>query len=182
MGRMVIDKFDSKRYRINEGIRSSQVRLVGEEGGPKIIPREEALQLAGSRSMDLVEISPDQDPPIVKIIDFSKFRFEQMKRAKDAKKKQKIIHIKEIKLRPAIDIHDYTHKINHAKEFLGKGDKVKFTMMFRGREIMHSELGFKVMENVQNDLGDKVQIEKRPSIEGRNITMIVAPVSGSDKK
>lgn len=142
----------------------------------------EGLTIAKSKDMDLVEISPDQDPPVVKIIDFSKFRFEQMKKAKEAKKKQKVIHIKEIKLRPSIDIHDYTHKVKHAKDFLDNGDKVKFTLMFRGREIIHNELGFKVMENIQNDLAEVALIEKRPSIEGRNITMIVSPASSGGQK
>jgi translation initiation factor IF-3 len=159
------------------------VRLVGEEGGPRILPLEEALAIARSREMDIVEISPDQSPPVVKVIDFSKFRFEQIKKAREAKKKQKVIHIKEIKLRPSIDIHDYRHKVDHAKEFLAKGDKVKFTLMFRGREIVHNQLGFRVMDNIQKDLEGMVQIEKRPSIEGRNITMVVMPLpSGGQKK
>ncbi len=180
---MVIDKSDGKRFRINDQIRSEMVRLVGEEGGPRVVPLAEALGLAKSKELDLVEISPDQDPPVVKIIDFSKFRFEQLKKAKEAKKKQKVIHIKEIKLRPSINSHDYTHKVNHAKEFLEKGDKVKFTLMFRGREIIHNELGFKVMQNIQSDLESIAQIEKKPSIEGRNITMVVAPiVTGVQKK
>ncbi len=114
---------------------------------------------------------------MVKIIDYSKFRFDQLKKAKEARKKQKVVHIKEIKFRPAIDEHDYEHKVNHAKEFLEKGDKVKFTIMFRGREIMHKDLGFKVMENVQRDLEGLVQIEKKAAIEGKNITMIVTPVA-----
>ncbi len=175
--RVAIDRSDTKRYRINDQIKAERVRLVGEEGGPKVVTLEEALSIAKSREMDIVEISPDQDPPVVKVIDFSKFRFEQLKKAKEAKKKQKIIHIKEIKLRPSIDIHDYTHKVNHAKGFLEKGDKVKFTLMFRGREIIHNELGFKVMDNIQNDLAGVAQIEKKASIEGRNITMVMTPLS-----
>jgi len=174
---MVIDKSDTKRYRINDQIKADQVRLVGEEGGPKVVSLEEAISIAKSREMDIVEISPGQDPPVVKVIDFSKFRFEQLKKAKEAKKKQKIIHIKEIKLRPSIDVHDYTHKVNHAKDFIEKGDKVKFTLMFRGREIVHNELGFKVMENIQNDLASVAQVEKRASIEGRNITMVMTPLT-----
>ncbi|TAL38691.1 MAG: translation initiation factor IF-3 [Spirochaetes bacterium] len=179
---MALDKSDSKRYRVNDQIRASQVRLVGEEGGPRIVPLDEAITLAKSREMDLVEISPDQDPPVAKIIDYSKFRFEQIKKAKEAKKKQKIIHIKEIKFRPSINQHDYVHKVNHAKEFLSRGDKVKFTLMFRGREIVHNDLGFKVMDNIKSDLKELVLIEKSPSIEGRNITMIVSPVVASGQK
>ena len=157
-------------------IRAREVRLVGEEGGPRVVPIDEALKMAREMELDLVEISPNQDPPVVKIVDFSKFRFEQIKRAKEAKKKQKVVHLKEIKFRPSIDSNDYTHKVNHAKEFLDNGDKVKFTIMFRGREIVHKDLGFKIMDNVRTDLKDIVQIEKDASVEGRNITMVVAPV------
>ena len=178
----MIDKFDSKRFRINEQITSDSVRLVGEEGGPKVISLKEALDMARERILDLVEISSNQEPPVVKLVDYSKFRFEQIKKAKEAKKKQKIVHVKEIKLRPSIDNHDYQHKVNHAKEFLEGGDKVKFTMMFRGREIVHTELGFKVMNSIQEDLGSMAQIEKRPSMEGKNITMVLAPLPvGSSK-
>lgn len=162
-------------------IRAREVRLVGEEGGPQIVSLEAAISLAKERGMDLVEISPDQEPPVVKIVDYSKFRFEQIKRAKEAKKRQKVVHVKEIKLRPSIDSHDFSHKIQHAKEFLDNGDKVKFTIMFRGREIVHKELGFNVMERVRGELGDTVQIEKDASQEGRNITMVVAPFAGGKK-
>ncbi len=162
-------------------IRAREVRLVGEEGGPQIVSLEAAISLAKERGMDLVEISPDQEPPVVKIVDYSKFRFEQVKRAKEAKKRQKVVHVKEIKLRPSIDSHDFFHKIQHAKEFLENGDKVKFTIMFRGREIVHKELGFNVMERVRGELGDTVQIEKDASQEGRNITMVVAPIVGGKK-
>lgn len=182
MRRCAIAKFNTKRYRINEQIRANKVRLVGEDGGPHLVPVEEALELARNRNLDLVEISPDQDPPVVKIIDYSKFRFEQIKKAKEAKKKQKIIHVKEIKMRPSIDTHDYDHKVKHARSFIEKGDKVKFTIMFRGREIVHSELGFKVMEDVKADLEDIALIEKHPSQEGRNITMIMAPESSTSTK
>ncbi len=179
---MIIDKSDSKRYRINDQIRAAKVRLVGEEGGPAIISLEDALTIARSKDLDLVEISSDQDPPVVKVIDFSKFRFEQIKKAKEAKKKQKVIHVKEVKFRPSIDAHDYRHKVNHAREFIEKGDKVKFTLMFRGREIIHKDLGFKVMDNIKEDIKDIAQIEKFPSIEGRNITMIVTPLVTSGMK
>lgn len=156
-------------------IRAREVRLVGDEGGPRVLPLDEAIKMAREQELDLVEISPNQDPPVVKIVDFSKFRFEQLKRAKEAKKKQKIVHVKEIKFRPSIDSHDFMHKVNHAREFLEGGDKVKFTIMFRGREIVHKDLGFKVMENVKNELRDMIQIEKDASQEGRNITMVVSP-------
>ena len=157
------------------------MRLVG-EGEPVIISREDALEKAREQDLDLVEISPNQDPPVVKIIDYSKFRFEQIKKAKEAKKKQKIIHVKEIKFRPSIDSHDFEHKVKHAREFLEKGDKVKFTVMFRGREIVHTDQGFKIMEEVQEELADVASVESKPSKEGRNITMVMGPDASSQKK
>ncbi len=157
------------------------VRLVGEGGEPRVLPAKEALRLAKEMELDLVEISSNQDPPVVKIIDYSKFKFEQMKKAKEAKKKQKIIHVKEIKMRPNIDMHDFEHKIKHSKEFLDNGDKVKFTLMFRGREMAHPELGFEVMQKIKARLEDSVLVEKEPSQEGRNITMIVSAKQGSAK-
>ena len=132
-----------------------------------------------------MEITPGQEPPIVKVMDYSKFRFEQLKKAKEAKKKQHVVHIKEVKIRPDIDEHDYMHKVRHAKEFLGEGDKVKFTMMFRGREIIHSELGMKVLKQILAELADCSVIEKSPSLEGRNMSMILAPAisaAGKGKK
>ena len=132
-----------------------------------------------------MEITPGQEPPIVKVMDYSKFRFEQLKKAKEAKKKQHVVHIKEVKIRPGIDEHDYMHKVRHAKEFLGEGDKVKFTMMFRGREIIHSELGMKVLKQILAELADCSVIEKNPSLEGRNMSMILAPAisaAGKGKK
>ncbi len=179
--RSSLDRFD--KYNVNEDIRSQQVRLVGEEGEPKVIPTADALMMAKARELDLVEISPNQDPPVVKIVDYSKFKFEQMKKAKEAKKKQKVIHVKEIKMRPNIDSHDFEHKLKHAREFLDAGDKVKFTLMFRGREMVHPELGFEVMNKVKGQIESFVQIEKDMSQEGRNITMIVsAKVSGGKAK
>ena len=160
----------------------SRSGLWGRGREPKVIPTNDALKMARDRELDLVEISPNQDPPVVKIIDYNKFKFEQLKKAKEAKKKQKVIHVKEIKMRPNIDSHDFEHKIKHAREFLDGGDKVKFTLMFRGREMVHPELGFDVMNKIKEQLLDSVQIEKDMSQEGRNITMIVtgkpAPVKG----
>ena len=132
--------------------------------------------------LDLVEISSNQDPPVVKIVDYSRLIFEQRKKVKDSKKKQKVVHIKEIKFRPAIDVHDYQHKIKHARSFLEKGDKVKFTVIFRGRQIVHSDLGFKIMEDVMRDLEDIAQIEREALMEGRNIIMVMAPAASTSKK
>ncbi len=173
------DKYD--KFRINEEIDADNVRLVGESGEPQIVETSTALEMARNSGLDLVEISPNQDPPVCKIIDFSKFRFDQIKKAKEAKKKQKIVHVKEIKMRPAIDDNDFTHKVNRAKEFLGKGDKVKFTLMFRGREMVHPELGFEVMEKITVSLEGIGLVEKKAAQEGRNITMFMSPVAGLKK-
>ena len=131
-----------------------------------------------------MEISPNQDPPVVKITDYSRLLFEQRKRVKDSKKKQKVVHLKEIKFRPSISGHDYDHKVKHAITFFDKGDKVKFTVVFKGRQIVHNELGFKVMENIKKDLEGRVLIEREPIMEGRNIIMIAGPLptSGAKKK
>ena len=149
---------------------------------PEIVPIERALEEARESALDLVEISPNQDPPVVKIIDYSRFIFDQKKRSKESKKKQKIVHLKEIKLRPAIADNDYEHKIRQVIEFINKGDKVKFTIRFRGREIVHDDLGFKLLERVKKDLEDLVQIEQNPTKEGRALSMIVAPSTVKSKK
>lgn len=174
-GRDRNEKYD--KTRINEDITSETVRLVGESGEPVIIATTEALALALEKELDLVEVSANQELPVVKIIDYSKYKFDQVKKAKEAKKKQKVIHVKEIKMRPAIDDNDFTHKVNRAKNFLEKGDKVKFTLMFRGREMVHPELGFEVMAKIQEVLQEIAVVEKRPSQEGRNITMFMAPAA-----
>ena len=173
------DKFD--KFRVNEEIDAPEVRLVGEEGEPQIIAMSKALEMAREKNLDLVEITANQDPPVVRIIDYSKFKFDQIKKAKEAKKKQKVIHVKEIKMRPAIDDNDFQHKVNNAKSFLEKGDKVKFTLMFRGREMVHPELGFEVMDRIQEVLKDVATVEKKPAQEGRNITMFMNPVASLKK-
>jgi len=165
---------ETREHRINEEINTPNVRLVG-EGEPKIIATDQAQRIAKEQGLDLVEITPNQDPPIVKVMDYSKFRFEVLKKAKEAKKKQHVVHVKEVKIRPGIDEHDYAHKIRHAKDFLADGDKVRFVMMFRGREIVHSELGLNVLKRILAELNECAIVEKTPSIEGRNMSMILAP-------
>ena len=176
------DKFGN--FKINEEIRAENVRLVSEGEEPKVISTKKAIEMAMEMGKDLVEISPNQDPPVARIIDYSNFKFEQLKKAKDAKKKQRVIHVKEIKMRPNIDTHDFNHKVKHAISFLEKGDKVKFTLMFRGRELTHPELGFEVMNKVLETLKEMIVVEKNPSREGRNITMFVTgkPGLGKTKK
>jgi translation initiation factor IF-3 len=174
------DKFD--KHNINEEITSDRVRLISEGQEPRIIPTKDALAMARDAGLDLVEITANQDPSVVKIVDYSKFKFEQIKKAKEAKKKQKVIHVKEIKMRPSIDMHDFEHKIKHSMEFLENGDKVKFTLMFRGRQMAHPELGFEVMQKVVNRLQDQVVIDKEISQEGKNITLIVSAKPGVKKQ
>jgi len=179
-GRKPVREKDKFHHNTNDEIRSKTVRLVG-DGEPQVIDTHKAIEMAKEQELDLVEISPNQDPPVARITDYSKFKFEQIKKAKEAKKKQKVIHVKEIKMRPSIDSHDFEHKVNHARDFLEKGDKVKFTLMFRGREMVHPELGFEVMKKIQANLEDIATIEKRPSQEGRNITMFMSLKVGYKK-
>lgn len=165
---------------MNEEIIADKVMLVGDESGTATVSMKDALEKARAINMDLVEVSPDHDPPVVKILDYSKFRFDQIKRNKESKKKQHKVHIKEIKMRPGIDSHDYNHKIRHAREFIDEGNKVKFTVTFRGREVIHSEIGFKVANNILSDLSDISQVEKEISRDGKNITLILSPQSGKN--
>ena len=172
----------SKGLRINEEIRSATVRLVGDDSEAVIVSLDEAIKKARAKSLDLVEISPNQDPPVAKIMDYSRYVFDQRKKTKENKKKQKVIHLKEIKLRPVIGSHDYDTKVNQAKSFLEKGDKVKFSIRFKGREIVHNELGFNLLERVLVDLEGFIQVEQQATSEGRAIVMIVAPGGHSGKK
>jgi translation initiation factor IF-3 len=152
------------------------VRLIdatGENVGVRSI--EEANQMAVDAGLDLVEISPNSDPPVCKILDFGKFKYEEQKKANVARKKQKTIDIKEIKMRPGIDTHDYDVKMRSMQKFLGEGDKVKVTLRFRGREMAHQERGLTVLDRVQEDLVELAKVEQFPTMEGRQMTMVIAP-------
>ena len=165
-----------KRIRVNRMIRISPVRVItaaGEQLG--VLPIEEALAAALERGLDLVEVAPTARPPVVKIMDYGKFKFEEAKAARAAKKKQHIIQLKEVKYRPGIDDHDFDFKTRHAREFLGDGNKVKVTMMFRGRQMAHLELGKAVLDRVAAALVDVGKIESDAKLEGRNMTMVIAP-------
>ncbi|MDX2193110.1 MAG: translation initiation factor IF-3 [Gemmatimonadales bacterium] len=165
-----------KRVRINRMIRISPVRVIGPAGEQLgVLPVEEALAAAEGRGLDLVEVAPMARPPVVKIMDYGKFKFEEAKAARAAKKKQRIIELKEVKFRPAIDDHDFDFKVRHAREFLGEGNKVKVTMMFRGRQIAHTEFGKQVLDRVAVALADIGKIEADAKLEGRNMTMVIAP-------
>ena len=154
-----------------------QVRLVIDETSEQlgVVGIKEAIKKAEELGLDLVEISPNANPPVCKIMDFGKFKYREQKKAHEAKMKQKQVHVKEIKLRPVTDDHDYQIKMRNAKRFLDDGDKVKFVVQFRGREMAHQELGLRYLERAELELVDEVIIEQKPKIEGRNAIMIVAP-------
>ena len=153
-----------------------RVRLVDERGEMVgVVGRNEALEMAADAGLDLVEVAPNADPPVCKILDFGKFKYEEQKKKNEARKKQKIIEVKEIKLRPSIDIHDYAVKMRSMNKFIEEGDKVKVTMRFRGRELAHQELGMNVLMRVKDDLDEIAKVEQFPRMEGRQMTMVVSP-------
>ena len=163
--------------RVNDRIRAPEIRLIG-AGGENIglISPDKAMILAEEAGLDLVEISPNATPPVAKIMDFGKFKYEQQKKESEARKKQKIIEIKEIKFRPNTDTHDYDVKMRSVMKFLEGGDKVKVTLRFRGREMAHAELGRKLLERVAEDVTDLGKIEAIPRLEGRQMVMMINPV------
>ncbi|MGQ0702447.1 MAG: translation initiation factor IF-3 [Gemmatimonadales bacterium] len=165
-----------RRTRVNRMIRISPVRVISETGEQLgVLPIEAALSAAEERGLDLVEVAPMARPPVVKIMDYGKFKFEEAKAARAAKKKQHVIDVKEIKFRPSIDEHDFDFKIRHMREFLKEGNKVKVTMMFRGRQMSRLDLGKAVLDRVSAALADIGKIEFDARLEGRNMTMVVAP-------
>ena len=165
------------RTRINEQIRISPVRLIDDEGGQVgIVSIEEARDLADDRGLDLVEVAPEARPPVVKLMDYGKFKYEAQRAAREAKKKQHHVQVKEVKFRPGIEQHDYDFKTRHARRFLEEGNKVKLTMMFRGRQVTHPELGREVLLRVTEDLKEVGMVESRPSFEGRVMSMVLAPI------
>ena len=166
-----------KGPRANERIRSPEVQVISSDGkNLGTLATEEALNIARQEGLDLIEISPNANPPVCKIIDIGKYKYDLQKKANKAKKKQKIINLKEIKLRPVTEIHDYNFKIKNAQKFLSKGDKVKFTVQFRGREMQHTNLGHELMKRIIKDTTDLGTVEIRPKFEGRQMIMIVQPL------
>jgi translation initiation factor IF-3 len=162
--------------RINEKIRADQVRLIGSDGEQVgIVSVPEALSYADRLNLDLVEVAPMATPPVCKIMDYGKYRYEQEQKAKEARKRQTTISIKEIKLRPKIDDHDFDTKKGHVERFLKKGDKVKLTIMFRGRELVHPHLGERLLRRMAEDLAEIGEIESEPNLDGRNMIMMLAP-------
>lgn len=162
--------------RVNEEIRVPQVRLIDQDGEMQgVMSTREALQRAFSVGMDLAEISPNADPPVAKILDYGKFKYEQQKKKNEAKKKQRVIEIKEVKVRPNIDENDYQVKMRAMKSFIEEGDKVKVTLRFRGREMAHQDIGIKVLERIRGELETQTKVEQMPRLENRQMVMVLAP-------
>lgn len=166
--------------RINDRIASDEVRLIDHEGNNHgVVSTSKALGIAADAGLDLVEISPNAEPPVAKVMDYGKFKYEQQKKAAAAKKNQHTQTVKEIKMRPNIDTHDYEVKMKAVRKFLDHGDKVKITIRFRGREMSHQDLGRDVLNRVEADLADSVKMEARPKMEGRQMMMVIAPKTGA---
>jgi len=166
-----------KGPKANERIRASHVQVISSDGkNLGTLSTKEAINIAREEGLDLIEISPNANPPVCKIIDIGKYKYDQQKKAHKAKKKQKIMNLKEIKLRPVTEIHDYNFKIKNAQRFLTKGDKVKFTVQFRGREMQHTNLGYELMQRITNDTTSIGKVEVKPKFEGRQIIMIIQPL------
>ena len=161
---------------MNADILNEEVRCIAPDGEQLgVMKTEDAIAEADSHRLDLVEVSPNADPPVCKILDYGKFKFEAQKKRNEAKKKQKVIEVKEIKLRPNIDEHDYQVKMRSVQKFLDEGDKVKVTLRFRGREMAHQELGVNVLNRVREDTDEVAKIEAFPKLEGRQMIMVIAP-------
>ncbi len=185
---MAVSRFDRRpperdSTRVNERIRVSEVRLInekGEQGG--IVPTPEALEYARQLDLDLVEVAPNNKPPVCRVLDYSKYKYEQEQKAKAARKHQQQVNVREIKLRPKIATHDYETKKGHVERFLRNQDKVKVTIMFRGREASHPERGRALLKRLFDDVAELATVEQQPLQEGRNMHMLLAPVRGAGEK
>jgi translation initiation factor IF-3 len=161
---------------MNEEIRAANVRLIEQTGqNVGVVATSDALARATEAGLDLVEISPDADPPVAKILDYGKYKYQEQKKAAEARKRQKVVEIKEIKMRPSIDDHDYDVKMRSIRRFFDEGDKVKVTLRFRGRELSHQELGWQVLQRVKSDTEPIAKVESEPRMEGRQMVMVLAP-------
>ncbi len=164
--------------RRNEMIRAREVRVIGADGDQLgILPRNEAMDLAREAGLDLVEVAATSDPPVCRIMDYGKYKYEQQKKKADARKRQSVIQIKEIKVRPKTDDHDYETKLRHIRRFLEDGDRCKVTVFFRGREIIHKDRGTAILERMVQDLADVAKLEQEPRAEGRTLQMLLVPKS-----
>uniref|UniRef100_UPI0038CDB48E translation initiation factor IF-3 n=1 Tax=Roseovarius salinarum TaxID=1981892 RepID=UPI0038CDB48E len=164
--------------RVNGRIRAPEIRLIGPDGeNVGVVPPARGMEMAEDAGLDLVEISPNATPPVCKIMDFGKYKYEQQKRESEAKKKQKVIEVKEVKFRPNTDTHDYDVKMRNVMKFLENGDKVKVTLRFRGREMAHQDLGRELLQRVAEDVKEIGKVENMPKMEGRQMIMIIAPTA-----
>jgi translation initiation factor IF-3 len=169
--------FIVKDVRVNREIRAKEVRVIDPEGKQLgILPLAEALRAAANFDLDLVEVSAKSEPPVCRIMDYGKFRYQQSKKAHEAKKKQAIVHIKEVKMRPKTEEHDFQFKLRHIERFLREGDKTKVTIVFRGREMAHPDLGRNILTRVTEGTREWGRVEQAPKLEGRNFTMVLTPV------
>ena len=164
------------QHRINGEINAREVRLIGMDGEIiGVMSGREALKLAEEADTDLVEISPNATPPVCRLMDYGKFKYQEQKKAAEARAKQKVIQVKEIKFRPGTDENDYQVKMRNIKRFIADGDKVKITLRFRGREMAHQEIGMRQLERVRDEMGELIQVESMPKLEGRQMVMMIAP-------
>ncbi len=165
-----------KDLRINDQIRVREIRLISDDGAQQgIMPTIEALRMAGEQGLDLVEVAPTASPPVCKILNYGKYKFENEKKVRDSKRKQKLLKLKEIRMQPKIDDHDLDFKSKHVREFLGEGNKVKVTIRFRGRELAHTELGLDVLKDVLKRIEGEYVMDRAPMMEGRFMSMILSP-------
>ena len=172
----VLDIATEKKHRINGEIRVNEVRLIGIEGEQLgIVKIAQALEMAEEHDIDLVEISPTAVPPVCRLMDYGKFRYQEQKRQQEARAKQKVVQLKEVKFRPGTDEGDYNVKLRNVRRFIEDGDKVKVSLRFRGREMAHQELGMRVLERVRDDVEEICQVESFPRLEGRQMVMVLAP-------
>ena len=163
--------------RANERIRALDVQVIGSDGNNLgVMPIKKAIEQAKQEELDLIEISPNTNPPVCKIMDMGKYKYDAQKKANKAKKKQKKIELKEIKLRPVTEVHDYTFKIKNAQKFIAKGDKVKFTIRFKGRELQHSSLGNELMDKIKQDMETVGRVELQPKFDGKQMIMVIQPL------
>ncbi len=165
-----------RNHRINNEIRVPEVRLTGVDGAQiGIVRTSEALRMAEEADVDLVEIAPNAQPPVCRLMDYGKFRYQEQKKAQEIKARQKVIQVKEVKFRPATDENDYQTKLRALRRFLADGDKAKVTLRYRGREMAHQQLGAQIMDRIRTDLAEEAQIEQNPKMEGRQMIMVLAP-------
>jgi len=166
----------AKSVNVNEEIRAAAVRVIGEDGGQLgILPLRQALELAREQGLDLVEVAPHMDPPVCRIMDYGKYRYQQTKKVHEAKKKRTVIQVKEVKLRPKTEEHDFQFKLRNIRRFLEKKNKTKVSLMFRGREIQYQEAARNILNRITEETKDLAQVEQEPKLEGRNMTMILSP-------